>query len=222
MFPFPIPTNEIVRVENAIKDSKTKQKKEQDDKMVFRSSPKIYNNSSNSGTVFTKTEFSLNAMDLMLENEKNNNKTESWNKLDKTVKIQKLHMFAEKYGKEHGFPIKDVKILKSFFVDCLEKNKLSKTKDLIYDKDANEITGIPSLHFNSTNHSFTLKNMDPKRVSTLKALSQKGFSKLPNSSGSLATFRVSSEEATRNVSPLPNSSGDLRSPSELVVTPTEN
>ena len=37
---------------------------------------------------------------------------------------------------------------------------------------------------------------------------------LPNSSGSKATFRVSSEEAE---SPLPNSSGDLRTPSELVV-----
>jgi len=178
MFPFPIPTNEIIRVENAIKDSKTKHKKEQDDKMVFRSTPKMYSNTPNSGTVFTKTELSLNAMDLMLETEKNNNKTESWNKLDKTVKIQKLHMFAEKYGKEHGFPMKDVKILKLFFVDCLEKGKLSKTKDLIYDKDANEITAIPSLHFNSTNHSFTLKNMDPKRVSTLKALSHKGLSKL--------------------------------------------
>jgi len=36
----------------------------------------------------------------------------------------------------------------------------------------------------------------------------------PNSSGSEATFRVSSEEAE---SPLPNSSGDLRSLTELVV-----
>ena len=32
-----------------------------------------------------------------------------------------------------------------------------------------------------------------------------------------ATFRVSSEEATRSVCPLPNSSGDRRSPSELVI-----
>lgn len=178
MFSFPTPTNEIIRVENAIKDSKTKQKKEQDDKMVYRSTPKMYNSTHYSSTVFSKTEMTMNAMDLMLEKEKNHNKTESWNKLDKTVKIQKLHLFAEKYGKEHGFPMKNVKILKAFFVDCLEKSKLSKTKDLVYDKEANEITSIPSLHFNSTNHSFTLKNMDPKRVSTLKALSAKGYSKI--------------------------------------------
>jgi len=44
--------------------------------------------------------------------------------------------------------------------------------------------------------------------------------KRPNSSGlcsNEATFRVSSEEATQNESPLPNSSGERRSPSELVV-----
>ena len=33
-------------------------------------------------------------IDEMLEMEKQNNKGESWNKLDKTMKIQKLHSYA--------------------------------------------------------------------------------------------------------------------------------
>ena len=37
MFPFPTPTNQILNVENAIKESKSKSKKDNDDKMVFRS-----------------------------------------------------------------------------------------------------------------------------------------------------------------------------------------
>ena len=41
-------------------------------------------------------------IDQLLELEKQHNKTEQWNKLDKTVKIQKLHQYAEKYGKEHN------------------------------------------------------------------------------------------------------------------------
>jgi len=40
---------------------------------------------------------------------------------------------------------------------------------------------------------------------------------VPNSGGSFATGRVSSEEASVPSSPLPNSSGGRRSPSELVV-----
>jgi hypothetical protein len=60
-------------------------------------------------------ESSYLAIDNILENEKITNKNEAWNKLDKTVKIQKLHIFSEKYGKEHNIPIKEIKHLKLFF-----------------------------------------------------------------------------------------------------------
>lgn len=123
----------------------------------------------------SSTSFSLNTIDELLEKEKNNNKMESWNKLDKTVKLQKLHAYAEKFVKEHNLPLKDAKQLKTFFNECLERNKLSKTKDLVYDKDRGEIMIIPSLHFHSSTHNFTLKNMDPKRVSTLKSLNSKAL-----------------------------------------------
>jgi len=112
-------------------------------------------------------------IDSILENEKQKNKSDSWNKLDKTVKIQKLHAFAEKHGRENGYPVKEVKNLKVFFVDCLNKAKLQKTKDVVYDKETGEITAIPALFFNSITHNFTLKIMDSKRVSTLKSLTPK-------------------------------------------------
>jgi hypothetical protein len=114
-----------------------------------------------------------NAIDKLLENEKQKNKNEAWNKLDKTIKIQKLHAFAEKYGKENTLPVKDIKLLKTFFIDCLEKNKLQKTKDVNYDKEKREIISVPALFFNNTNHNFTLKSTDAKRVSTLKSLTPK-------------------------------------------------
>lgn len=118
-------------------------------------------------------DLTYNAIDEILEKEKQKNKTDPWNKLDKTVKTQKLHAFAEKYGKEHGLPAKDVKSLKMFFLDCLEKSKLQKTKDVVYDKEKRELVSIPSLHFNGDSHNFTLRNMDAKRVSTLKSLTPK-------------------------------------------------
>jgi len=112
-------------------------------------------------------------LDRLLEKEKISNKLETWNKIDKTVKIQKLHQFAERYGKEHGYPAKDIKLLKSFFVECLEKNKLKKTKEVTYNKEKNEIVAIPALHFNQATHNFTLRIIDSKRVSTLKSLTPK-------------------------------------------------
>lgn len=119
------------------------------------------------------TEMNYNTIDQLLEKEKQHNKTEQWTKLDKTIKIQKLHQFAEKYGKTNNLPSKDVKTLKTFFVDCLEKNKLNKTKDVLYDKEKRDITSIPALHFNSQMRNFTLKIVDTKRVSTLKSLTPK-------------------------------------------------
>jgi hypothetical protein len=113
------------------------------------------------------------AIEEMLEQEKAKNKTEAWNKLDKTQKIQKLHAFAEKYGKEHSLPVKETKNLKAFFIDSLDKGKLQKTKDVNYNKESREILGIPALHFNSDSKAFTLRNLDAKRVSTLKSLTPK-------------------------------------------------
>jgi hypothetical protein len=121
----------------------------------------------------TTNELQYSMVEKLLENEKIHNKTEPWNKLDKTVKIQKLHKFAEKYGKDNTLPAKEVKTLKAFFVTCLEQNKLQKAKDIVYDKETKDIISIPALHFNQTNRNFTLKVTDPKRVSTLKSLTPK-------------------------------------------------
>jgi hypothetical protein len=164
--------------------------------------PNIYSNSyasspfSNNAANLHKNEMNAQTIESILENEKQHNKTETWNKLDKTVKIQKLHSFSEKYGKEHGFSTKDVKMLKLFFVNCLEKNKLQKTKDLVYNKDTQEIQSIPSLHFNSDTHNFTLKNID-KRISTLKSLTPKRTSiileNIPYDAAAAAADTMSSE-----------------------------
>ncbi len=114
----------------------------------------------------------INDINKLLENEQQKNKIESWNKIDKTMKIQKLHKFAEKYGKDSGLPVKEIKALKQFFIQCLDNNKLLKTKEVSYDKDKQEITNIPSLFFNASQKKFTLR-LNEKHVSTLKSLTPK-------------------------------------------------
>lgn len=107
-----------------------------------------------------------------------NVKIKPWNKLDNSNKIQVLHIFAEKYGKEKKFPIKEIKMLKAYFTDCiLHKNKLQKSKDVNYDKDTQVILSVPGLNYNNTSKSFTIRVNDQKRVSTLKSLTPKRNSK---------------------------------------------
>ncbi len=109
-----------------------------------------------------------------ISNINENNKANPWNRLDNSNKIQLLHVFAEKYGKGKGFPIKQIKMLKTYFTDCvLHKNKLNKSKDVNYDKDTETIISIPGLNYNNTSKSFTIRVTDQKRVSTLKSLTPK-------------------------------------------------
>jgi len=115
----------------------------------------------------------IDDIDHILERERQQNKRDNWIKLDKTAKIQKLHVYAETYGKDNSLPSKDVKLLKNFFISCLDKNKLSKSKDVVYNKEEMKIISIPALHFNKISHNFTLKIIDTKRVSTLKSLTPK-------------------------------------------------
>lgn len=120
--------------------------------------------------VFDGGETNLSALEDLLETEKQNNKLEAWNKLDKTSRVQKLHAFAEKYGREHGLPVKEIKNLKVFFTQSLDKGKLNRAKDVVYDRELREVKSVPALHFNNDSRAFTLRNLDDKRVSTLKCL----------------------------------------------------
>ena len=89
------------------------------------------------------------------------------------MRNQLLQEFADKYGKEHSMSSKDLKLLKTFFKTCLDKNKLNKSKDVVYNRDNRAIVSIPALHFNQVTKNFTLKILDNKRVSTLKSLTPK-------------------------------------------------
>lgn len=120
-----------------------------------------------------RTNVGSDELDKLLDDEKLLNKALTWNKLNKTLKIQKLHQFSEKYGKEHKYGAKEIKQLKHFFSDALEKKKLQNIKEVIYDKTTREIVDVPGLHFHLTTRLFTLRVLDTKRVSTLKSLTPK-------------------------------------------------
>ena len=107
-------------------------------------------------------------IDNFLEKEKNINKKESWNKLNKTTKIKLLYDYAENLGKEYKISNIQIKSLKVYLKSCLDRKQLQHVKDIIYNKDTQKITSIPNLIYKE--NKFTLKRSE-RRVSTLKALS---------------------------------------------------
>ena len=62
--------------------------------------------------------------------------------------------------------------LTSFLKDCLDRKKLQRVKDVIYDKTSGEVKSVPALFHNKQSNHFTLKNTD-KHVSTIKSLAPK-------------------------------------------------
>ena len=120
----------------------------------------------------TKAANDLSNLDKFLEQEKTNNSNEPWCKLNKTIKYKKLLEFVEVYKVTKNLNEDETKILSFFLKDSLDKKKLSKVKDVIYDKDTGLIKEIPALSYSKVNKHFTLKNID-KRVSTLKSLAPK-------------------------------------------------
>ena len=96
--------------------------------------------------------------------------TPTWNKLNKITKKNKLYEYAEKYALENKYNANDLKMLKMFFLKTLDKGKLNKIREVQYDVEKQVIITVPGLFFNQTTKNFTLRNMDPKHVSTLKSL----------------------------------------------------
>ena len=112
-------------------------------------------------------------IDSFLEKERTHNKEEQWAKLDKSMKISKITIFVESYSTENNLNEKDKTFLHDFLLYCLEQKKLTKTKDVVYDKVNGTITSIPCLLYTPTlGKKFTLKRCE-KRPSTLSSLAPK-------------------------------------------------
>jgi len=120
----------------------------------------------------TKSSNNLSNLEKFLEDEKNNNSNEPWCKLNKTVKTKKMVEYVEIYKKDKNLDEEEVKLLLSFLKDSIDRKKLQRVKDVVYDKVNGIIKEIPALTYSKSNKHFTLKNID-KRVSTLKSLAPK-------------------------------------------------
>jgi len=95
-----------------------------------------------------------------------------WNKLTRQERINLLGDFSRRYLEENSLSIEEEPTLHAYLNSAMDKKRLSKVKEIVYDKEKQIITSIPILSYNTVNKRFTLKRVD-KRQSTLKSLTPK-------------------------------------------------
>ena len=91
-------------------------------------------------------------VDILLEKERKLNNKEPWSKLDKTIKIKKLDDYVTRIADEHSLTPPEAQSLKKYLAISLDRKKLQRVKDVLYDKALGSI------------------KRSEKRVSTLKSL----------------------------------------------------
>jgi hypothetical protein len=103
-----------------------------------------------------------------LENEKNKDKKQSWLRLNRIQKVQKLTTYLEKYATSQQLTEFELTNLKTYIMKALERKKLQRMTEIKYNKETGIIEDIPILSFNTLTRKFTLKHT--QTASTLSSL----------------------------------------------------
>lgn len=114
----------------------------------------------------------LSNLDNFLEEEKKTSSYEPWPKLDKSTKLNKINEFVDKYCLDNNYSDSEKKSLLNYLCTCIDRKRLLRAKEVIYNKETGTILSIPLLIYNSNTKKFTLKRCE-KRQSTLKCLAPK-------------------------------------------------
>ena len=96
-------------------------------------------------------------IELFLNKEKELNINKPWSKLSKANKLKKLIKFSDLYKEKNNLDNEIHKKLKSCLLESLDRRKLQKMKDVIYDIESGNITDIPKLSFLKDKKRFTIK-----------------------------------------------------------------
>lgn len=121
----------------------------------------------------TPAKNSYENLQLFLEKEKNNNNKENWTKLNKSIKNKKISEFVDTFATEHELTPEEHTRLLEMLKHNMSKGKLTKNKEVTYDKTKGIIKEMPCLVFNKVTRHFTIKNMDAatKHSGTIKKAS---------------------------------------------------
>lgn len=115
----------------------------------------------------------------VIENEKNNRFKNSWIKLDKGSKLNRLQNFIDAQTTENDLNEKESDKLKKLLFHLCENDSLNKTVDVDYDIESCEINNIKNLKYNKDkkSYSYELSKKTVKSPSKSKSNIDRHFSK---------------------------------------------
>ena len=111
---------------------------------------------------------SLQSLDSMMITDIDHHRIQ-WNKLDKTIKINKLYEYADEYKLVNNLSDDQTVQLKVLLKDKINHKHLQKSKDVVYDIDTGKIKSIPNLTYSE--QVFIFKSAE--RASPLNSLTPK-------------------------------------------------
>ena len=124
----------------------------------------------------------ISNLDLILDEESEQNKKEAWNRLDKSIKMNKINDYIKSLTRLHKLTISEIKTLRDYLSTNLDKKNLQRNKDVIYVKELGKLENIPSLHFNNSTRKFSLRKQ--LQQSALKSLGPTRKKKSKSNKGS--------------------------------------
>ena len=126
--------------------------------------------SKNSYHVSMESSNSYDSIQRFLDDEKNTTIGYSWNKLTKSLKHKKIQEYVCKYTNDNKLSEDETVMLGSYLTGKIHSGQLSTSKAVTYDKVTGNIMDIPGLIFNRSTRHLTMKNVEPKHMTTLKKL----------------------------------------------------
>ena len=113
----------------------------------------------------------ISNIDSYLDKERESNEKKPWSKLSSASKLKKIETYINTYSKEEQLSKEQRNKLFVYLRKLLERKKLQRIKDVVYDVENGLIKNIPGLIFNKVNSKFTIKKNE--KGSSLKNLAPK-------------------------------------------------
>ena len=109
-------------------------------------------------------------INMFLSMDMEKNKKGVWSKLSKTEKVKKIKNYIKNVlAKEHDLTEAELLYANKFFSLWMDRKKLSKNNELIYNQDVGLIEGIVGLSFNVETRKFTINSVvDKPKKKTVK------------------------------------------------------
>ena len=117
-------------------------------------------------------------IDIFLSKEQELDKNKTWSKLGKANKLRKVIEFANDFSIEKSLEPDEKNQLKKCLIEALDRRRLTKIKDVIYDMTTGKIKKIPNLLYLKERKRYTIKR--DKKTNTLRCLAPKKTMKIKN------------------------------------------